>query len=171
MGEVVDESHLRQVVEAARAAGKRIVLTNGCFDLIHIGHIRSLKAARSLGDLLVVGVNSDASVRQLKGPDRPLVPDAERAEVMAALEPVDFVTIFAEPTAERLVSLVRPDCYVKGADYSTAGDGADTTIDERRLPETSAVRAGGGRVVLLPLAPGRSTTELVRRIRAGVDPA
>ena len=138
---------------AARRAEARIVFTNGVFDLLHVGHVRYLAAARRRGGLLVVGVNADASVRRLKGPGRPLVPARERAELLAALGCVDFVTIFGTDTPARLIRAVRPDVLVKGADWA-AGTivGADT------------VRARGGRVVRIPLAPGRSTTRLIRRI-------
>ena len=132
-----------------------MVLTNGCFDLLHRGHVRYLSAAAELGDLLVVGVNSDRSVRQLKDPDRPLVPEDQRAEVLAALVCVDYVTIFDEPTAIELVQAVRPDVYVKGGDY--AG---------RLPPEAPVVEALGGEFRLVELDPGLSTSDLVRRIRA-----
>ena len=155
----------------ARETGQRIVLTNGHFDLLHVGHVRLLQAARSLGDILVVGVNGDASVRRRKGPARPLVPGAERAEVLAALAAVDFVCLFEADTAEALARAVRPDVYVKGADYARPGApdeaGEASAVDESRLPEAAVVRAGGGRVVLLPLTPDRSTTALEARIRAG----
>lgn len=143
-----------------RAAGERVVLTNGCFDLLHVGHVRSLQQARALGDVLVVGVNTDASVRGFKSPERPFVPEDERAEVVAALACVDYVVLFDELTAERLVEAVRPEVYVKGGDYR-----------EEELPEAPLVRGYGGRVVLLPLVEGRSTTDLVRRIREAARPA
>ncbi|HLH74462.1 MAG TPA: adenylyltransferase/cytidyltransferase family protein [Chloroflexota bacterium] len=138
-----------------RRAGQKVVLTNGCFDLLHLGHARYLQAARSFGRL-VVGINSDASVRQLKGPDRPLVPEAERAELLAALRWVDLVTIFDESTAETLVEDLRPDVYVKGADY---GPGA------RPLPESLVAERLGARVELVPLVEGHSTTTLIDLIR------
>ncbi|HEY7066958.1 MAG TPA: D-glycero-beta-D-manno-heptose 1-phosphate adenylyltransferase [Chloroflexota bacterium] len=137
---------------ALRARGGRLVLTNGCFDLLHVGHVRYLQAARRLGDWLVVGVNADASVRLLKGPTRPLVPAAERAEVLAALACVDAVVLFDTPTAEPLVAALRPEVYVKGADYT-----------EATLPEARLVRANGGTVALLPTVPGASTTALIAR--------
>ncbi len=155
---------LGALVAAERAAGRTIVLTNGCFDRLHVGHVRLLQACRQYGDVLIVGVNSDASARALKGPDRPFVPEAERAELLAALAGVDYVVVFEERTAERLAEVVRPDVYVKGADYACASDGAGA-IDEGRLPEASVVRRYGGRVVLAPLVPDRSTTGLVERIR------
>jgi D-glycero-beta-D-manno-heptose 1-phosphate adenylyltransferase len=143
---------LLQRTAALRARRERLVLTNGCFDLLHVGHVRYLQAARRLGDFLVVGVNSDASVRQLKGPTRPVVPAVERAEVVAALGCVDAVVIFDSATAEPLVAALRPEVYVKGADYS-----------EVTLPEARLVRAYGGTVTLLPTVPGASTTALLER--------
>ena len=140
-----------------RARSARVVLTNGCFDLLHVGHVRYLRTARRLGDCLIVGINGDESVRRLKGPGRPLLPEAERAEVVAALACVDYVVVFQEDTADLLVERLRPDVYVKGADYAPGGGGTP-------LPETRAVAASGGRVELVPLVPGRSTTELVAEI-------
>ena len=131
----------------------RIVFTNGCFDLLHVGHILLMNYARSLGDALVVGLNSDSSVRQLKGPRRPLVPQEERAAVMAALPSVDFVIIFDETLPIETVRAVRPAIHVKGGDY-----------DAEQMPETPVVRALGGEVVIVPLVEGHSTTNLLERI-------
>ncbi len=137
-------------------AKKRVVFTNGCFDLMHIGHTRYLQAARALGDVLVVGVNSDVSVRTLnKAPDRPIVPEAQRAEVLAALGCVDFVIIFDEPDPLRLITSVRPDVLVKGGDWS---------IDH--IVGRDIVEARGGVVTTIPLVPGLSTTSLLQRIRS-----
>ncbi|MBC8076412.1 MAG: D-glycero-beta-D-manno-heptose 1-phosphate adenylyltransferase [Chloroflexales bacterium] len=147
-----------------RALGLRLVLTNGVFDLLHIGHATYLQQARSLGDLLVVGVNSDASTRANKGPTRPLVPQAERAALLAALRCVDYVTIFEQRTAEALVAALQPDVYVKGGDYRL--DGAAGTSDGKELPEARIVRGYGGRVELIPYIAGRSTTELIEKIRS-----
>jgi rfaE bifunctional protein nucleotidyltransferase chain/domain len=138
-----------------RAAGYRIALTNGCFDLLHLGHVRYLQAARAHGRL-VVALNSDASVRRLKGPDRPIVPEAERAELLAALRPVDLVTVFDEPTAAEVLLALRPDVYVKGADY---GPGA------KDLPEAALAEQLGARVALIGLVADHSTTDLIARIR------
>ncbi|SRR5579875_3340079 len=149
----LDEAAARAA--AVRQAGGRVVVTNGCFDLLHVGHVRYLQAARALGDLLIVGVNSDASVRALKGPTRPLVPAAERAEIVAALAAVDLVVVFDTLTAEPLVVRLQPAVYVKGDDYS-----------ETMLPEAQLVRAAGGEVVLLPTQPGHSTSALVARVLA-----
>lgn len=169
MGQVVSHEELAAAIAAARAAGQRVVLTNGVFDLLHVGHARLLQACRAHGDLVVVGVNGDASVRALgKGPGRPLVPESDRAELVAALGAVDLVTIFDDVSAHRLVDLVRPDAYVKGGDYRP--DGAAPDDPRPVLPEAPAVRAYGGTVVLVEVAPGRSTTALARRI-AGRPPA
>lgn len=153
-GKILTRAALSRRLAALRRAGKRIVFTNGCFDLIHPGHVRYLRAARRLGDVLVVGLNSDRSVRRLaKGPGRPLVSEGDRAEVLAALEMVDFVTLFAEDTPLDLIRRVRPDVLVKGGDWS-----------EERIVGADVVRAGGGSVRSLPFAPGYSTTRLIRRI-------
>jgi rfaE bifunctional protein nucleotidyltransferase chain/domain len=130
-----------------------VVFTNGVFDLLHAGHVRYLCAARRAGDLLVVGVNSDASVRRLKGPRRPVVPQAERAEVLSALSPVDYVTIFGEDTPERLIRAVRPDVLVKGADWARGAIVGGDFVESR-----------GGKVLRVRLARGRSTTNIVGRV-------
>lgn len=145
-----------------RALGLRVVLTNGVFDLLHAGHVSYLERARELGDRLVVALNSDASTRAIKGPLRPIVPQADRAAVLLALRAVDALTIFDEPTAETVVTAVRPEVYVKGGDYA-AGTGGEPDLD--RLPEARVVMGYGGQVTLLPYEPGRSTSELIRRIR------
>ena len=132
-----------------------MVWTNGCFDLLHTGHVRNLRDARALGDVLIVGINSDRSVRQIKGPLRPVVPEADRAEVLGALESVDYVTIFDQPDPVEAISMLRPDIHCKGADY------ADGT---RAIPERETVLAYGGEIRFLPLHPGRSTTDLIARI-------
>ncbi len=142
-----------------REQHQRLVLTNGCFDLLHVGHVRYLQAARALGDALAVGLNSDASVQRLKGPPRPYTSEAERAEVLAALECIDFLTIFAEDTAELLVEEIRPAVYVKGGDYS-----CDPNSDSFP-PEGHVVEKYGGRVAIVPHVPGRSTSALINRVR------
>lgn len=152
---LVDDRGLLERRDAWRGTGKRIVFTNGTFDLLHSGHVRYLHAARELGDVLIVGLNSDASVRNYKGPLRPIVPEAERAEVLAALESVDAITIFDDATAERLVDLVKPDIYVKGGDW---GQG------NRVPPEVTIAEAHGGRAVYIPFVEGNSTTTLIERI-------
>jgi rfaE bifunctional protein nucleotidyltransferase chain/domain len=137
-----------------RRIGLSVVWTNGCFDLLHVGHVRSLAAARALGDVLVVGINGDDSVRRLKGPGRPLVPAAQRAEIVAGLESVDHVVVFDEPTPEAVLATLQPDIHAKGADY-----------DEKPMPERDVVEAYGGRVELLPFVPGVSTSNLIDRLR------
>jgi D-glycero-beta-D-manno-heptose 1-phosphate adenylyltransferase len=140
---------------------RRIVFTNGVFDLLHLGHLQYLQAARSFGDLLVVGLNSDASTRAIKGPLRPLVPENERAALLLGLRPVDYVTIFDDRTAERIVALIQPDVYVKGGDYAIT---ADRGTGGKELPEARVVQAYGGRVELITYLPGHSTSELIERI-------
>ena len=143
-------------VERARAQGKRIVFTNGVFDILHPGHVRYLRDARALGDLLIVGINSDRSVKALaKAPDRPINTEAERAEVLAALASVDAVVIFDEDTPHAIISALQPDILVKGADWG-----------ENDIVGRDVVEARGGRVVRVPLADGYSTTSLIDRIRA-----
>jgi rfaE bifunctional protein nucleotidyltransferase chain/domain len=146
----------RRQIEAWRAAGEKIVFTNGVFDLLHRGHVEYLEESRALGDRLVVGVNSDASVRRIKGPERPLVPAEERAELLAALACVDLALVFDEDTPERLIREVEPDVLVKGGDW---------TPD--RIVGRDFVEARGGRVLNVPLRAGLSTTALIERIVAG----
>ncbi|MGC1415367.1 MAG: D-glycero-beta-D-manno-heptose 1-phosphate adenylyltransferase [Candidatus Acidiferrum sp.] len=138
--------------------GRVVVFTNGCFDLLHPGHIVSLEQARALGDALIVGVNSDASVRQLKGAGRPVLPERERAEILAALESVDAVVIFDELTPREVIAQLLPDVLVKGGDWP--GD---------QIVGREEVEAAGGRVVSIPLVPGYSTTEILRKIREGAQ--
>jgi D-glycero-beta-D-manno-heptose 1-phosphate adenylyltransferase len=142
------------------AAGQRVVFTNGVFDLLHVGHVRYLQAARALGDALVVGLNSDASTEAIK-PGRPFVPEAERAEVLAALACVDVVVVFRGREAGALVAALRPEIYVKGGDWGRPGG--------KQPPEAAAVAAYGGRIEYLPYAPGHSTSNLIARIRQAGD--
>jgi D-beta-D-heptose 7-phosphate kinase/D-beta-D-heptose 1-phosphate adenosyltransferase len=142
-----------RAVRKAQAAGKRVIFTNGCFDLLHRGHTRYLERARTMGDLLLVAVNSDASVRKLKGPGRPVVPAAQRAEVLAALAAVDLVLVFDDLDPARVIQAVRPDVLVKGGDWS---------VD--RIVGADFVRSMGGTVRSLPYVPGVSTTTLIRRL-------
>ncbi len=155
-------AELAALRERWRRAGLRAVLTNGVFDLLHAGHVGYLAQARALGDRLLVALNSDASTRAIKGPQRPITPEGDRAAVLLALRAVDGVTIFDEPTAEAVVAALRPDIYVKGGDYAADESGAP---DLARLPEARVAMAHGGQVALLPYAPGRSTSELIARIR------
>ena len=161
VGKVLTLPEARAWRERLGRVGQRVVLTNGCFDLLHLGHVRALAAARALGDGVIVGVNSDRSVTALKGPGRPLLPQDERAEVLAALRAVDAVTIFDELTAVALIESLRPDIYVKGADYADPGPSG---VDERRLPEAAVVRRLGGIVRLVTVVPGHSTSDLIARI-------
>lgn len=147
--------------EQWREQNRRIAFTNGVFDLLHLGHLQYLQAARSFGDLLIVGLNSDASTRAIKGPLRPLVPQDERAALLLGLRPVDYVTIFDDRTAEWLVHALEPDVYVKGGDYAIA---AQTGSGGKELPEARIVQAYGGRVELITYLPGHSTSELIERI-------
>jgi rfaE bifunctional protein nucleotidyltransferase chain/domain len=145
-------------------AGELGVFTNGCFDLLHLGHVRYLQEARALGDFLILGLNSDEGVRLLKGPGRPLMPEDERAEILAALTCVDYVTSFSEPTAGPLVERLRPAIYVKGGDYAIAENMPDMP-DSNRLPEARVVQAYGGIVRLIPYVSQHSTTELIAAIK------
>jgi rfaE bifunctional protein nucleotidyltransferase chain/domain len=146
---------LRRRLSALRKEGKRIVFTNGCFELVHPGHVRYLGVARRLGDVLVVGVNSDASARRLrKGPGRPVVRERDRAEVVAALEAVDFVTLFEQDTPLDLIDFLRPDVLVKGGDWAP-----------EKIVGGDLVRSRGGKVKVIPYASGYSTSELIRRLR------
>lgn len=155
---IVNEHAIATLLEAERSRGKKIVFTNGCFDLVHSGHIESLTAAAALGDLLVVGLNSDASVQRLKGPDRPVVREDNRALVLAGLSVVDYVVIFDTDTPLQLIEKVRPDVLAKGADYRPG-----TVVGE------DFVRRSGGRIVLLPLKDGMSTTKIIRAISGNLS--
>jgi D-glycero-beta-D-manno-heptose 1-phosphate adenylyltransferase len=152
----VDEAILRFGRE--KRNGLRVIFTNGCFDLLHPGHIQCLEQARELGDVLIVGLNSDNSVRQLKGEGRPLLPERERAEILAAMECVDAVIVFDELTPQSVIARLVPDVLVKGGDW--AGD---------RIVGRKEVEAAGGRVTSAPVMPGYSTTEILRKIREGAD--
>ena len=159
---ILSREELAVEVRRRQQAGERGVFTNGCFDLLHLGHVRYLQQARALGDFLLLGLNDDAGVRALKGPGRPLVPQAERAEILAALTCIDYVTIFAEPTAGPLVALLQPAIYVKGGDYASA---QSDVPDTKRLPEAKIVQAYGGLVRLIAYLPEHSTTELIEAIK------
>ena len=138
-----------------KLTGKKIVFTNGCFDIIHVGHVRYLTAAKSFGDVLIVGLNTDESVKKLKGESRPINNQDDRAEVLLGLKAVDYVIFFGERTAENLIAEVKPDIYVKGGDY---------TLDT--LPEVKIVQSYGGRVELVNLVQGKSTTKIIKKISA-----
>jgi rfaE bifunctional protein nucleotidyltransferase chain/domain len=150
---VLSLEELLPIREHLKAQGKTIVLTNGHFDLLHVGHVDCLQRAKALGDVLVVGLNSDVSTRLLKGEKRPIVPQEERAQLLAALQCVDYVIIFEEKTAEKLIAALRPEVYVKGGDWA---------IED--LPEAKAVAEYGGQVEILPQVPSRSTTDIIETI-------
>jgi rfaE bifunctional protein nucleotidyltransferase chain/domain len=138
-----------------RASGKKLVVTNGCFDILHLGHVTYLENARNFGDALLLGVNGDDAVRSLKGPGRPVNSESDRAAVLAALQSVDAVCIFATPTATNFLAAAQPDIYVKGGDY---------TLETLNQDERRAVESAGGRIVLVPFVPGKSTTGLLQKI-------
>jgi D-glycero-beta-D-manno-heptose 1-phosphate adenylyltransferase len=155
MGEVLSADALAERLAAERRAGRRIAFANGHFDLLHVGHLRYLRAARAEADRLVVAVNDDASVARLKGPGRPIVPAEERAELLAALEPVDFVVVFAEDSPAPLLARLRPDVHCKGPDYGAPD----------RVPEHDVVRAYGGRTALVGDPKDHATSDLIARVR------
>ena len=151
---ILTPAEAADLADRERRAGRRVVFTNGVFDLLHPGHIRYLRAARGEGDLLIVGVNSDRSVRAIKGPSRPITSEAERAEILAALTSVDAVTIFDEETPAEIIRRVQPDVLVKGADWG-----------ENAIVGRDTVEARGGRVVRMPIEEGWSTSELLKKVR------
>lgn len=150
---VKKRDELQKIVETLKNEGKRIVFTNGCFDLLHVGHIRYLEKAKTLGDILIVGVNSDRSVRLLKGPERPILPEEERTEILSALECIDYITLFDETTPLELIARIQPHVLVKGGDWTK-----ETTVGKE------IVEASGGEVVILPFVEGHSTSNLIRTI-------
>lgn len=150
---ILERTRLVARVSIERKNGAKIVLANGCFDLFHVGHIRYLAGAKDLGDCLIVGINSDAQVRKLKGENRPFMPENERAEIVAALRFVDYVTIFDEPTVENLIRAVRPDFHAKGTDY---------TVES--VPEREIVREIGGQTAIVGDPKDHSSTELIKKV-------
>jgi rfaE bifunctional protein nucleotidyltransferase chain/domain len=155
---IMELEALKEEIEAKKEAGELIVFTNGCFDILHVGHIRYLKKAASLGDKLVLAVNSDSSVRKLKGQARPFVPEAERLEMLAALEMIDYLILFSEIDAKNLLEEIQPQIYVKGGDYR---------IED--LPEAETVYNYGGKIVLVTEIKGKSTTNIIKKIRQSKD--
>ena len=153
MNKIVTWELLKERVERVRGEGKKIAFTNGCFDILHVGHVQYLSEARKTGDLLILGLNSDASVRTIKGEKRPLVPQGERAEVVASLDAVDYVTLFDDPTPLRLIEYLRPDVLVKGGDWK-----------EDAVVGGDAFRSWGGKIVIVPLTKGVSTTNIVEKV-------
>jgi rfaE bifunctional protein nucleotidyltransferase chain/domain len=154
MKKILSWEALKNEVEHRRRRGEKIAFTNGCFDILHVGHVRYLEEARKTGDLLILALNSDASVRAIKGEKRPLVPEQERAEVVASLAAVDYVTLFDETTPLKLIEYLRPDSLVKGGDWR-----------EEAVVGRDSIRSWGGRVVLVPVVEGASTTNIVEKIR------
>lgn len=151
---IVDRRTVIDRVREARDRGLTVVLANGCFDVLHAGHVRYLEAAKSIGDILVVGINSDGQVATLKGAGRPLLPESERAEIVAALAAVDLVTIFNEPTVEELLLAIKPDIHAKGTDYT-----------EDTVPERDVVRSFGGRTAIVGDPKDHSTSDMIRRVK------
>jgi len=150
---IKEREELRKIVEALKLEGKQIVFTNGCFDLLHVGHIRYLEKAKGLGDILIVGVNSDRSVRMIKGPERPILPEEERAEVLSGLGCIDYIILFDEPTPLELIAQLQPHVLVKGGDWTK-----ETTVGKE------IVESSGGKVVILPFVEGHSTSNLIKTI-------
>jgi len=151
---ILDRDELLARITTEKANGSRIVLANGCFDILHAGHVRYLQGARALGDVLVVAVNSDQQVLRLKGPGRPILPERDRAELVASLQAVDLVTIFAEPTVTELLLAIKPDVHAKGTDYT-----------EETVPERDVVRSYGGRVAIVGDPKDHSTSEILKRFQ------
>jgi rfaE bifunctional protein nucleotidyltransferase chain/domain len=153
MSKITPRNELKAEVDRLKREGKKVVFTNGCFDILHAGHTRYLREARKLGDALILALNSDSSVRSIKGPMRPIVPEAERAEVVAALDSVDYVTVFDELTPLELIEFLRPDVIVKGGDWA-----------EKDIVGAETVRKWGGRVAIMPEIEGASTTNIIDKV-------
>jgi len=153
MSKITSRNELKAKIDRLKREGKKVVFTNGCFDILHAGHTRYLREARKLGDTLILALNSDSSVRSIKGPMRPIVPEAERAEVVAALDSVDYVTVFDELTPLELIEFLRPDVIVKGGDWA-----------EKDIVGAEAVRKWGGRVAIMPEIEGASTTNIIDKV-------
>ena len=151
---LVARKDIAKFCEILRQGGQKVVFTNGCFDILHAGHVTYLEAAKAQGDVLVLGLNTDESVRRLKGPERPINSELDRAKVVGALRAVDYVVLFGEQTAEAVIAEVKPDVYVKGGDY---------TLDT--LPEAKIVQSYGGKVVFIDMVEGRSTTNIINKIK------
>ncbi|SDZ88553.1 D-glycero-beta-D-manno-heptose 1-phosphate adenylyltransferase [Selenomonas ruminantium] len=152
---LVERQDIAKFCEILRKGGQKVVFTNGCFDILHAGHVTYLEAAKAQGDVLVLGLNTDASVRRLKGQERPINSELDRAKVVGALKSVDYVVLFGEQTAEAVIAEVKPDIYVKGGDY---------TLDT--LPEAKIVQSYGGRVAFIDMVEGRSTTNIIKKIKS-----
>lgn len=153
-GKLKSLEEIRAIAVSARTNGKKVAFTNGCFDLLHPGHVHVLRAARACADLLIVGINSDQSVKHIKGPTRPVLPESDRCELLGAMEMVDFVVLFNEPDPQNLISAIRPDVLVKGGDWNS-----------EKIIGADMVEEAGGRVVVVPYIKGFSTTEIIERIK------
>lgn len=154
MNKIYSREELKKIIDRHRQEGKKIVFTNGCFDILHVGHTRYLTEAKKQGDILILGLNSDESVRSLKGKERPMIPENERADVIAALESVDYVTIFHELTPLELIEYLKPDIIVKGGDWK-----------EEDVVGRESVTKWGGRVIIIPEVKGSSTTNIIEKIK------
>lgn len=154
MGRVIQRDKLQELLSVLRANKKKIVATNGCFDILHVGHVRYLKKSKSFGDVLIVGLNSDKSVRSIKGPTRPINPEEDRAEVLCALESVDYVVLFDEDSPKDLLEIIKPNVYTKGADYTL-----------KTLPEADVILRNNGWVEFIDFVEGKSTTKIIDKIK------
>ncbi|SHK55785.1 glycerol-3-phosphate cytidylyltransferase [Selenomonas ruminantium] len=152
---VIERNDIEKLAEILRKGGQKVVFTNGCFDILHAGHVTYLEAARAQGDVLILGLNTDESVRRLKGPERPINSEMDRAKVVGALKAVDYVVFFGEQTAEAVIAEVKPDVYVKGGDYTL-----------ETLPEAKIVQSYGGKVAFIDMVEGRSTTNIIKKIKS-----
>ena len=152
------QEELIKIIDEQKSRGKKIVWTNGCFDLLHVGHVRYLQNAKKLGDLLIVGLNSDESIKKLKGPSRPLQPEDERAEILSSLEFVDYVLIFPETSVENYLEMFKPDVFAKGGDY---------TLEKLNQSERKIVEGYGGKIALINLIEGKSTTNIINMLKNG----
>ncbi len=154
MNKILERNALKDKLEELRQKGKKIAFTNGCFDILHVGHVRYLREAKKTADVLILALNSDSSVRSLKGEERPLMPEKERAEILAALEFIDFVTIFKESTPLELINYLKPDILIKGGDWA-----------EEKIVGRKEIKKWGGRVAIIPEVEGKSTTNIVEKIK------
>jgi len=152
VGKVIELENLLEVIKVIKSENKTLITTNGCFDIIHVGHVRYLKQAKQLGDILIIALNTDYSVKQLKGSSRPINNENDRAEILASLNPVDYVILFNEETPANLLKSIKPDIHVKGGDY-----------DINTLPESKVIQEAGGKIVFMPLVDGKSTTSIIEK--------
>ena len=154
MEKLINDNELQKVIEKLRKENKKIVVTNGCFDILHAGHVRYLKESKKFGDVLIVGLNSDSSVKALKGPERPINNETDRIEVLSGLESVDYIVLFSEISPVKLLETIKPDIYTKGADYTV-----------ETLPEAEVVMKNGGEIKFIKLVEGKSTTKIIDKIK------